>query len=296
MLAPAQIFAACTAGATSRSRHPLTPHTRAPKIKSPTARGSSPPTLAGQRAQQLCKNLLPAIEKRWRDRFGKADISALRDALAAIVDELPRNLPDCLPILQFGLHSKVSPRVLDQSAHAATPNRAVIDALPLPTLLSRVLLAFALDFERDSPLSLAISANLLRVLSASPTPLRELPALTGISKEAINMALGILHKKHFVVIEPDKSKRGKTAHLTPQGCDAQRASRQHIAHIEKDWQLRFGSIAIRALRTALEQLSPYQLFAGLAPHPDNWRAQLPAPHTLPHFPVILHRGAFPDGS
>jgi DNA-binding MarR family transcriptional regulator len=271
------------------------PQSRA-KNKKPDGTWLVTATPAGQRAQKLWKNLLPAIEKRWRDHFGKTEITELRDALAAIVDELPKTLPDCLPILQYGLLTKVSPRVYNQAAHVSTPTRIAVDVLPLPALLSRVLLAFALDFERDSPLSLAISANLLRVLSPEPTALRELPLPTGISKEAISMALGILRQKHFVVIEPEKSKRGKTTHLTPQGCDAQRAYLQHIAHIEKDWQRRFGSIAIRALRTALEQLNLDRLFASLAPHPDNWRAQLPPPHTLPHFPVVLHRGAFPDGS
>ena len=38
------------------------------------------------------------------------------------------------------------------------------------------------------------------------------------------------------------------------------------------------------------------LMAGLEPYPDNWRAGTPPPRTLPHFPMVLHRGGFPDGS
>ena len=35
---------------------------------------------------------------------------------------------------------------------------------------------------------------------------------------------------------------------------------------------------------------------GLEPYPDNWRAQVRRPETLPHYPMVLHRGGYPDGS
>jgi hypothetical protein len=43
----------------------------------------------------------------------------------------------------------------------------------------RVLLAFTLAYERDSPLSLAISANVLRVLTGTGVRIRDLPARMG---------------------------------------------------------------------------------------------------------------------
>jgi len=60
--------------------------------------------------------------------------------------------------------------------------------------------------------------------------------------------------------------------------------------------------AIRTLRESLERLvgepaarqSP--LFRGLEPYPDGWRASVRKPDTLPHYPMVLHRGGFPDGS
>jgi hypothetical protein len=54
-----------------------------------------------------------------------------------------------------------------------------------------------------------------------------------------------------------------------------------------------------ALRAALEPLAagqPSPLFGGLEPYPDNWRASIRRPGTLPHFPMVLHRGGYPDGS
>jgi len=41
---------------------------------------------------------------------------------------------------------------------------------------------------------------------------------------------------------------------------------------------------------------PCPLLAGLEPYPDNWRAAVPAPVMLPHYPMVLPRGGYPDGS
>ena len=54
-----------------------------------------------------------------------------------------------------------------------------------------------------------------------------------------------------------------------------------------------------ALRASLEPLAagqPAPLFGGLEPYPDNWRALVRRPDVLPHFPMVLHRGGYPDGS
>ena len=83
---------------------------------------------------------------------------------------------------------------------------------PLPALLSQVLLAFAVEFERESDLSLAIGANVLRVLDEKGVRVRDLPLLTGVSKEAISVAMGILQKQGIAVVE---AKRGKVVRLTP---------------------------------------------------------------------------------
>ncbi len=48
---------------------------------------------------------------------------------------------------------------------------------------------------------------------------------------------------------------------------------------------------IRKLRERLENL-----VYDPRPYPDGWRAKVPKPATLPHFPMVLHRGGFPDGS
>ena len=85
------------------------------------------------------------------------------------------------------------------------------------------------------------------------------------------------------------------------------AGAQHVYHevaaaTEQRWRERFTGGTVSALRQALEPLvtdpdgGPPPLFRGLEPYPDNWRARVRPPDTLPRYPMVLHRGGYPDGS
>jgi hypothetical protein len=169
--------------------------------------------------------------------------------------------------------------------------------------VARVLLAWALEFERESAVSLAISANVLRVLDEKPTAIRGLPDLSGISTEQVAIATGWLARHGFAILQqappPD---RGKQIRLNEKGLVAQESAHQIQLSIEKRWQSRFGQEVITGLRAQLTPMvkdgsaenSP--LFAGLQPYPEGWRARIKTPQQLPHYPVVSHRGGFPDGN
>jgi hypothetical protein len=115
-------------------------------------------TPGGRKAQEVWRPLIGEIEQRWQARFGKDAIDELREALRALIGRNDLELPDCLPILGYGLFSNRIRRTegggkSDGGSH-----------LELPALLSKVLLAFALEFEKESEVSLAIGANLLRLV------------------------------------------------------------------------------------------------------------------------------------
>jgi methyltransferase (TIGR00027 family) len=255
-------------------------------------------TARGLRAREVWLPLTGLIEQRWRDRFGVGRVGLLREALAAVAGQLDPGLPDCLPILDLELRSRGP-----DAALPPRPGPAGISALPLPALLARVLLSFALEYEQESEPSLAASANLLRVLDPEGTRLRDLPALTGISKEAVSWTLGVLTRARRAVEEPDPAaSRGKVARLTARGLDAQLTHSELLAALEQRWRDRFTPAVIDALRRRLEALAlpadgqPPPLFRGLQAYPDNWRAQVRPPNLLPHYPMVLHRGGYPDGS
>jgi len=267
------------------------------------------PKVKGRMAQQVWPKLFDVIESRWRARFGDVNIDKLRESLRAMVSQFDIELPEYLPVLGYGLIAQV-PHIPRPGMHVSEESAG---SLRLPTLLSRVLLAFTIDFERDSELSLAICANILRVVSDQGTPVRDLPRLSGVSKEAIKIALGFLEKRGFMVVESQpssgqsklnrpKASGTKMVRLTTNGVEARAAYRPALGLIEKQWCSRFGEEATRNLRESLESLvgdgraqaSP--LFHGLEPYPEGWRASVAKPETLPHYPMVLHRGGYPDGS
>jgi methyltransferase (TIGR00027 family) len=255
-------------------------------------------TPRGLQAREVWAPIAGLTEQRWRERFGLEQVGRLKDALLAVVTELDPGLPDCLPILGANLTSRAPDPALPPR-----PGPLDLPALPLSALLSRVLLSFAVDYERESRPSLAVSANLLRVLSEAGIRLRDLPGLTGISREAVSWALGILVRADLAAEVPDpKASRGKIALLTSRGTAAQRAYTNLLATTEERWRGRFGADSIAALRQSLEALAvagedrPPPLLGGLEPYPDGWRARVMPPVVLPYFPMVLHRGGYPDGS
>jgi DNA-binding MarR family transcriptional regulator len=252
-------------------------------------------TALGLRAREVWLPVSGAIEQRWAERHGAGQIARLRQALQAVAGQLDPGLPDCLPILGQNLFSPGPDPTLPPR-----PDPPDIATLPLLALLSRVLLAFALDYESESEVSLAVAANLLRVLREDGTRPRDLPGRTGISKEAVAWAVGVLIRARLAVEEPDPAaSRGKIVRLTPRGLLAQARHLERLGDVEDRWTDRFGSDALRSPLQALAigaDGQPPPLFGALEPYPDNWRASVRPPATLPQYPMVLHRGGYPDGS
>ncbi len=196
------------------------------------------PTPAGRQAQKLWQPLFGVVEERWQSRFGKDEFAQLRTSLATLCSQCASELPDCLPILGYGLFSRDKRPANDPSlsTQPAAHTHAALSALSLVTLLSRVLLTFAIEFEQTSNVSLAISADVLRILDAQGVQVRNLPQLSGVSKEAISMAMGILQEQHLAVVEPDPhSSRFKVVRLTSKGLAAQKTYYQLVELIEERW-------------------------------------------------------------
>ena len=266
------------------------------------------PARGGRHAQRIWAPLAAEIEGRWRGRFGAEAVDVLRGRLDGLAGRLGRDLPWYLPGVAQGMFAR-APALSDRVREAGR------DACDLSVLLSRVLLAFTLDYEQDARLSLTVSANTLRVLDEQGAALRDLPGRAGVSKEAISMTAGLLTRSGLAVTEPDPAgARGQVVRLTPRGLQARQGSQRRLAAVEADWAGRFGAAEIDGLAAALHDLltrpgddgSPL-MSAGLHPPPGGWRAQRPylsqaqavardPAGALPHHPMVLHRGGWPDGS
>jgi hypothetical protein len=219
-------------------------------------------TPRGLAASRIWPPLFGEIERRWETRFGREEIGRLREALQVVADQLDVELPDGLPGNGEG-PEEFPPRV----------GRAR-GGLPLPTLLSHLLLTFRLDFERESALPLELCANTLRVLGETPVRAAELPRLTGTSPETSDIGWQL---KPYVVVAPDPARsRGKVVRLSPRGLSAQRIYHRLIRDIEQRWEKRFGRDAIAVLRESLQGLFG-RLAEGLIPPQGTVRAGDQAP-------------------
>ncbi len=246
-------------------------------------------TAAGRQAADVWRPLVGEVEGRWRQRFGAGPVDRLRAELAAVLAGVDLEMPGYLPILQPTTGGRTTP---------PPPRRTPVDSdAELLTLLAQVLLAFTVDVERDAPVALPLSADVLRVVGRKPRRVAELPSLSGVSKEAHAMSLGFLGRVGCVVVETDPTTgRGKVAALTPKGARAAAKVRRTVAATEVEW----AADDLRAALTAIvgDDLDAERsaLFTGLVPYPDGWRASVRPPATLPHHPMVLHRGGYPDGS
>jgi len=149
------------------------------------------PSAKGRRAIEIWPPLFDEIERRWLARFGPDDIETLRRSLEDIAAQIDLDLPHGLP----GLGD------LDTTYKArSTKTLSTNDGVPQPlsALLSQLLLAFTLDFQRESRVPLWLCANTLRVLSDQPIPESEIPHLTGCSPETSGIGWQI---KPFIVVE-----------------------------------------------------------------------------------------------
>src|SRR5208283_812556 len=207
----------------------VAPNPADPRPKPPRRDWLIRATPGGRKAQEIWRPLFGTIEKRWKARFGEDELDQLTESLVALISQFNTELPDCLPILGYGLFSRAGDKEKPASAGRKEDEAS---RLPLSAMLSRALLAFAIEFERESDLSLAISANVVRVLDENGVRARDLPRLSGVSKELIKVSLGWLGKRRCVVVEPDPTAEAtKLVRLTSKGREAQKAYRQLLGVI-----------------------------------------------------------------
>ena len=271
----------------------IAPDPAGKRAKPPRSQWVIRATVKGRMAQQVWRPLFDVIENRWQERFGKDVIGRLRESLGALAGQMDADLPDCMPILGYGLVG-ITPE--KKRLTLAKPENKSASSLSLPAQFSRVLVAFAVEFERESEVSFAICANVLRLATQEGVRVRDLPRLAAVSKEAIATALSFLEKRGYAVVRSESAgRRVKVLELTAQGRHAQDAYRRLVQAIEERWETSFPKGSIGGLRDILGGLNG-ELFRGLEPYPEGWRASVPKPDGLPHYPMVLHRGGFPDGS
>ena len=235
------------------------------------------PTQPGLLAQRTWAPLPAEVDARWVERW--PEVAALRAALERVVVTADRELPDHLPV--NGGHD----------GWVRFPQRPPRPAsgVDVGTLLARALLLFTLEVEATSPVALVHSANVLRVLAEGPVLQRNLPRAMGAAKETVAVMTGQLRREGLVTISASKE-----VAITDAGRQAAAQADATVAAVEAGWPAE--------LRTLLEPLvgdgtvDGSALAEAIRAPEGTWRHRRPVPQTLPHHPVISHRGGYPDGS
>ncbi len=244
-------------------------------------------TERGRAAARVWAPLPDEIERRWGDRFGAATAAELRAALVPIAGESTHALPDFLPVGSvYGVGI---------SDPAPGDGGEDVTALPLISLLARVLLALALDYERDAKLALAVQLNGLRVLDgADAVAVGDLPARSGVAKAGMAMIVSRLERTGCVVTEPIAgATRGRQVRLTERGRQARARGAARLERVHaRAGAPRLAAALAPIVGDGTRTGSP--LYTGLGS--DGWRARTRQPNRLPWFPMVLHRGGYPDGS
>jgi DNA-binding MarR family transcriptional regulator len=244
----------------------------------------------GELAREVWPALPAEIEARWRKRFGAREIRELRAALIGIAERSEADLPHYVPG-----HNYVG-YLPETTFRRPRPARSGAAKLDLAALLSQVLMLYTRDFDRKGHTSLLLSANLVRVLGRDPIRLRDLPERSGVARVTVDNQSRLLDELGLAVVEPDPNAvRGRIARLTDTGRRAQAAYARRAEETEVGWRERDGARDVERLRAALEALDPELLLAATQAPPGGWREKLPLA-SLPHYPLVTHRGGYPDGS
>jgi hypothetical protein len=250
------------------------------------------PTVGGRRAIEVWRTLMPMMEARWCERFGNSTVAEFEEGLKKLAGQLDPAVPAYFSVLDD-----------DNEKVRAARVRLAARELTLPELIAKILIAFASEFDSKSMASLAVCANVLRVTPDSGVRVRDLPRLTCLASLGVADALRMAKYERLGAVGKDPSgSRAKVLMITPEARLARDNYLSMAADIEKEWRKRFGEETVSQLRGTLEGIvqgrdggsSP--LLRGLTPYPDGWRAHLPPLEGLPHYPMVSHRGGFPDGN
>ena len=202
------------------------------------------PTRAGAFARELWPRMIAGVEGRWEERFGAEVIDSLRRSLQPRGRGMPAAPPEVAPGDGFRTHVITVPLAAEHER-------------PLATLLAQALTELTLEHERGSAVSLPLAANFLRVIDERTVRVRDLPALTGVSKEATAMAMSFLKRRGLAEVGP-----GPTVELTASGSAARDDYTRRARRTTDDG---LGSV-ISAILSRREPLR-----RGLVPPETSWR-------------------------
>lgn len=187
------------------------------------------------------KEMETSAEKAWYEQVGADRANRLRAALETIVAGLPLEHPHYPARYGAADASITGGNGIDWKAVPRTC--AIVSGLSLSALVSQTLVAFAMGYERRSPVALSVSASVIRRIPVEGRSLKGLGHSVDVSS---------LLRHGFLRLDPGK---GDTVWLTPMGLAVSSAHDGWIDSVELDWGQKYGSKSIAKLRSTLESVA-----------------------------------------
>lgn len=198
-------------------------------------------TTQGHEVARRWKSIEQAGEKRWVERIGVDRAGFLRTALENIVAAFPLEHP-YYPAAYGNADASVTggngqdwKPVFREAGKSAS-------RVPTSALVAQALVAFALDYEKVSPVALTLSRTILMRIPPSGRLLNEIGNRAGISA---------LTRHGFLRLSGGNA--GEMAFLTTKGLSVSAQYDDQIRAVEIDWSERFGNDPVNRLRRALEE-------------------------------------------
>jgi DNA-binding MarR family transcriptional regulator len=221
-------------------------------------------TAAGRAVADAWRPIPGTVEAAWRASMGPATVDALRAALAAVVAQLPLELPH-YPATYGTVDSSItggggaSGRGVDWRPVRRAPGSAdAVDALPLYALLSQALVAFALDYEEEDDGWLTrrgtylVGAGILRHVADEGTPVDIPPFRPWLPHWARYM----VPRHGLGDIERDPTTRTDVYRLTARGRAWRDGHDAEVARVTDGWRASYGTATVDALGSALAAVAP----------------------------------------
>lgn len=200
-------------------------------------------TARGKIAEGGWKELHTIAGKWWQSKIGLARANKLRSLLESSVAMLPLEHPH-YPASYGAADATITGN--DGQDWKAVPreNRDTVAGLPLTALVSQLLVAFAMDYEKMSPVALSLSAAIVCRIPPEGCWLRELRNPIGASaliRHGFLQSSGARGKQHVI--------------LTSKGLNVKSAYNRRVMLVEAAWNHKFGEDLFMGLRGILTDVS-----------------------------------------
>jgi hypothetical protein len=189
------------------------------------------------------KSLQRSAEARWRAEIGVSRTDRLRASLEQLVAALPLEHPH-YPASYGAADASITGGNGQDWQPVLRGNGDTVSDLPLSALISQALVAFAMNYEEESPVALSLSATVIRLIPPEGRSLQGLGHSAGISA---------LVRHGFLRVGGNAGR--EIVHLTPKGLAVSRAYDGRIQAVEAQWRKAFGDVSITLLRGALEEVA-----------------------------------------